>query len=193
MSFPRMRPYPQQGTITISDGDELPIQIGGSFLRVREADQKFKILLDDDVELIAELNDVFRLNNGDKFKKLTVRNESGFPLTFQLEIGDGSVETNKLTISGGITVISGGLTGSYGTKVIGVAQSEVFAADTASKGYLISNQGSAAIYLGTDENVTTANGFPLLAGATMGWDCRDALHAISSTAGQDLRYMKAEG
>ena len=102
MSFPRMRPYPQQGSIAIANGDELHIPIGGSFLRVREADQAFKIVLDQDVELAAEENDVFRLKEGDKFKSITVFNNSGAVLTFQLEIGDGSVETNNISISGTI-------------------------------------------------------------------------------------------
>lgn len=104
MAKPRVRQYPNQGTITIADGDQHVIERGGTFVRVRKADAEFKLLLDDDVENIAQQDNVFKMTEGDSFKKVTVVNDTGAPLTFQLEIGRGEVTSNAFSISDGVGV-----------------------------------------------------------------------------------------
>lgn len=100
---PRLRPYPQSGTIAISNGDELPVPRPGNFIRVRSADQTFTLKVDNDVELVAQQNDVYRFPESD-FKTLSIVNDSGSTLNVQLEIGFGSVETNNVSISGTLKV-----------------------------------------------------------------------------------------
>ncbi|PCI54040.1 MAG: hypothetical protein COB36_11070 [Alphaproteobacteria bacterium] len=94
---PRIRPYPNRDPLAIAAGEEHPISRGGTFLRVRTADQKFRIVFDDRDEVIAEINDVFEFTDA-SFKKVTVVNDSAYVLNFQLEIGDGSIKTNKISI-----------------------------------------------------------------------------------------------
>jgi hypothetical protein len=56
----------------------------------------------------------------------------------------------------------------------------------------IFNNGAAAIFLGFDANVTTANGFPVPAGSGFSINSeanQNTLWAISGTAGQDVRVI----
>lgn len=55
----------------------------------------------------------------------------------------------------------------------------------------IYNNGTAPIYIGFDLNVTTANGFPIPAGASIAVSASglQQLFAISGTAGQDVRVL----
>lgn len=100
MAVPRLRPYPQNGTITIADGETHIIRRGGNFVRVRQADQEFSIVFDEDAEVTASQNDEFTLNESDEFKFLSIINNSGGSLTFQLDIGFGKVRTNNVSING---------------------------------------------------------------------------------------------
>jgi hypothetical protein len=104
MARPRSRAYPNSGTITIADGDTYPINVTGNFINVKTADQPFIIVLDGTNELQAAANRRFKLTEQDTFKKLDIVNNSGSPLTFQLEVGFGSIESDDVTIVGGVKV-----------------------------------------------------------------------------------------
>ena len=101
----RLRPYPQQGPITIANGVELPVERGGEFFRVRSANAEFTVRVDEDVELKVAQNGVYRFRDV-PFSKLTIINDSGDDLSFQLEVGRGEVETNSVSISGVLSVQS---------------------------------------------------------------------------------------
>ncbi|MCB1557228.1 MAG: hypothetical protein KDJ15_07955 [Alphaproteobacteria bacterium] len=189
MAKPRFRPYPQAGTITIANGEEHVIKKGGNFLRVKSADQTFTLRLDDDVELIASVNDVFRLTEEDAFKELTVVNDSGSSLTFQLEIGFGAVDTNSLSIAGTVKT-AGGATRTHGVDTVGVAASQLMAQNNDRTGWFVYNNGTVPIYIGSDNTVTTANGTPIPVGGGLGGDDTDEVWAISGTAGQDVRHWE---
>jgi predicted phage tail protein len=118
-------------------------------------------------------------------------NDSGSSLTFQLDIGEGGVETNSLSISGTVKT-SGGATRTHGASTVGVAASQLIAQNNDRTGWLVTNNGTATIYIGSDNTVTTANGTPVLAGATIGGDDTDEVWAISGTAGQDARHWEVD-
>lgn len=100
MSRPRMRPYPQNGPTTIADGATRIFNVPGTFVNVKEANASFVIRVDDTEEWAAAGNRRFKLSDGDAFKKVEVINNSGGNLTFQLEIGFGTIESDDVTITG---------------------------------------------------------------------------------------------
>ena len=104
MARPRFRAYPNNGTITISDGETYPLNVRGNFINVKSADQQFKILLDGQEELQAAQNRRFRLSENDTFNLVEIVNDSGNSLTFQLEIGFGGVESDDVSITGAVAV-----------------------------------------------------------------------------------------
>ena len=187
---PRLNQYPKGGSIIISDGTIYPVERGGSFIRIRTASVPFTLRIDDDQELTVQENDVFRYKES-PFGKLEVINDSGTNLTFQLEIGDGSVETNNVAISGDIDIAMAS-TRSHSNETVGTAAVQLLAGNTSRKGWKVVNNGTVPIYLGSDNPVTTANGEPLAVGAAAGWDDQDELWAISGTAGQDVRVTEIE-
>lgn len=192
MVKPRFRQYPQNGTITIADGTTHIIETGGNFVRVKQADQDFNLVLDDDIELNASVNDVFRFTEGDTFKRVVVQNNSGADLTFQLEIGFGAVDTNTLSIQGSVKT-AGGSTRNYGSDTLSTTAKEIISSNINRTGWEIYNNSSVTIYIGSDSSVTASNGRPIPAGGSFGWNDTDAVFAIAeSGSGNDIRYQEVE-
>lgn len=104
MAKPRLRAYPKNGPITIADGEIYKIGRGGNFIRIKNASSEFTLRLDDGMEMPSVQNDVFRMTDGDFFGSVEVVNDTGGDLTFQLQIGQGAVETNNISISGDINI-----------------------------------------------------------------------------------------
>jgi len=186
---PRLNQYPEN-PLTIAAGEEYPIRRGGSFIRIRNASTTFKLRIDNDQILSMQENDVLRFREA-PFKMVEVVNDSGGILTFQLEIGDGAVETNNVSISGDIKIAQGS-TRAHSVASVGVAATLLLAANPARKGWKVVNNGTVPIFLGSDAGVTIANGEPLAVGAAAGWDDKDALYAISTVAAQDVRVTEIE-
>ena len=107
MGYPRITQYPKN-PITIADGETYIIRAGGDFIRVRRANATFRMTLDGQTELNVEQNDVARMTAGDTFKVIVIENTSGGDLEFQLEIGQGAIETNNVSISGILQVENAG-------------------------------------------------------------------------------------
>lgn len=110
-----------------------------------------------------------------------------------LKITDGDVTDNRLV---GQVDISGGLrqaanrTTSYGNAVVGLAASNVVAANTSRANVLIQNLGPGIIYQGTDNAVTTANGIQIPVGGAITVTHDDDVYLISDTANTDVRYQE---
>ena len=101
MSKRSLRAYPASGTEAVPNGGVRNHAVGGNFINVKSADQSFKIVVDDTYALNAEANRRFSI---DEFKKVTVENDSGSTLNYQLEIGFGKIETDDVSIVGAIKV-----------------------------------------------------------------------------------------
>lgn len=110
-----------------------------------------------------------------------------------LKISDGDVTDNRLV---GQVDISGGLrqaanrTTSYGNAVVGLAASNVVAANTSRANVLIQNLGPGIVYHGTDSAVTTANGIQIPVGGAIPITHDDDVYLISDTANTDVRYLE---
>lgn len=81
MAKPRFRAYPNDGAITIADGDTHFFNVVGSFINVKQANADFVIVLDGTNELQAAQNRRFRLTEGDSFERVEVVNNSGGSLS----------------------------------------------------------------------------------------------------------------
>lgn len=197
MSFPRLRPYPQNGTLSVANGANHVINRGGTFVRVREADQAFKILLDDDVELKAELNDIFRLKDGDSFDRVTIINDSGATLAFQLEIGFGGVETNNVSLSGTLKTAAQGHASLVTTADDSIAATTtvlVLAANTDRKEAIITNlaDNGAKIRVG-DSNTGASRGVELSPGQSITLETTAAIYVYNAgAASQSVALLEVE-
>jgi hypothetical protein len=68
---------------------------------------------------------------------------------------------------------------------------QVLAANTARQSALFYNNGTQTIYLGKDNTVTTSNGMPLTAGASLeDRESIDAWYAIVASGTGDLRIIE---
>lgn len=74
---------------------------------------------------------------------------------------------------------------------VGVAQSAILSANPSRKLMMIQNLGSAAIYVGFGNNITTATGFQIAPQQTFIDDhFLGIVNAISGSAGQDVRIVE---
>tara|TARA_R110002124_G_scaffold266813_1_gene433800 strand:+ start:10492 stop:11067 length:576 start_codon:yes stop_codon:yes gene_type:complete len=190
MSKLRLSQYPTKGTITIADGEELQVNVAGTFCRVRSADQDFLIHFDNGSSAHVGLNDALNFDKEQAFNNLMIVNDSGAALTFQLDIGYGSVETNSLAINGTVKT-AGGAARAHDVDTVGVAAVQLMAQNNSRTGWFIYNNGTAPIFVGSDNTITAANGTPIPVGGGMGGDDTDEIWAISGTAGHDVRHWEA--
>lgn len=84
---------------------------------------------------------------------------------------------------------------SYNTVSVGSTATVILASNPERKGCLIANAGSATLYIGMDSAVTTANGTPLAAGATLvntGFldAYRGAIYGVCVSGTLDIRYWE---
>lgn len=79
----------------------------------------------------------------------------------------------------------------WGNVTIGTSAAVIKAANVDRFGIAVFNLGSATVYLGKDNTVTVAAGFPLLSNQGLYFDgYTGALWGISGTASQDVRYLE---
>lgn len=83
----------------------------------------------------------------------------------------------------------------YGTITVTNAATSILAANNERKGSLIFNASNQTVYLGMDSSVTTSNGLPLLANASMQnsgqnevW--KGAIYGIVASATADCRFWE---
>ena len=69
---------------------------------------------------------------------------------------------------------------------------EVVAANASRKSILIQNNGTVTCYLGIDNSVTDATGFPLEVSESVMFYNQDAIWGITTALTADIRYMEVE-
>lgn len=67
---------------------------------------------------------------------------------------------------------------------------QIIAANASRAALLITNAGTATVYLGSNNSVTTSNGFALAAGATVGLPQVTALWGIVASTSQTVAYLE---
>tara|TARA_B100001989_G_C24523661_1_gene457337 strand:+ start:654 stop:1301 length:648 start_codon:yes stop_codon:yes gene_type:complete len=206
MSGPRVRPYPERGTIAIANGEEFNINISGTFVRVRTADQTFKLVFDDVDYLVAEQDDLFRFDQGAGFRGVRIVNDSGNTLNVQLEIGSGDIRSNRTSITAAVKVKNddapNNVLTTENTKASTITTTEaVTVADGAAAAVLVAANANrrtlilenldviGSIWVG-DSNVAVGRGKSLSGGETLilGQECggfSGALYAVNSS-GYDM-------
>lgn len=179
---PRIDQYPRSGSLTIADGQIYEIRRGGDFVRIKTASADIKLRIDNDQELTLSQNDVLRFQNA-PFKGLEVINNSGGNLSFQIEVGEGGVETNNVSISGALDVSKSATLDTAADQSIssGGSPTSIAAANTARRELIVQNLDPAnAVRIG-DTNITATRGIKLDAGATF----------VLSTTAQVYAYHEA--
>lgn len=78
---------------------------------------------------------------------------------------------------------------SFGAVAVGIAATQIVAANTSRRSVLVQNKGAASVYVGPANTVTTATGIEVASGGSLTFTCASALFGISGTAGQDVRYL----
>lgn len=184
---PRSSAYPKNGAITIAAGKTHPINKGGNFIHVLEANEEFTIRMDSKDEFAAGQNRKIYLDGEDAYEKLEVINDSGSDLTFQLVVGFGRVESDDVTISGQIAIETptGMETPAAVSVINGGGAQTVLSASTARRQAVIMNTDTSnSIWIG-DSNVdsATGRGIELAPGMYFTFECEDALYADNTSGG----------
>ncbi len=98
---------------------------------------------------------------------------------------DGHVKVDALVLATPSTTFT------YAAVTMGVAAAVIKVANSSRLGIAVFNLGTAIVYLGYDNTVTVAAGFPLLSNQGLYFDgYTGALWGISGTAAQDVRYLE---
>lgn len=181
----------------IKAGDEFPVNIEGSMIYCLESTGPLFLRIGDNGNRIRfNEGDKYRLPDGFRFTHFYLINETGGSITAQIGVGDGDINiANAVTLTGTATidgVVRGGNVGANGTVTVGTSAVQVIAANDANTGWIIQNLGAAAIFIGSSNAVTTANGIWIEEnGGQLSWDHRGDVYAISGSAGNDVRFFRS--
>lgn len=171
---------------TLAANQEINPTLQGNFLRCFEGSAPF-VVQPSDLNPV-ELQKGIGIDFGQTFNNVRIVN-GATAQTIELYAGTGTVLDNRLVTSGGVN-IKANTTVDYGAVTVGTVASLVLAANTARASALIANNSGAIIYVGSDNLVTTANGFPLGAGQTMTITHDNAIYAISTSSGLNVRFIE---
>ena len=129
-------------------------------------------------------------------KRMTLINTSGAPLTLTYGIAVGSINDDRLNVSGTITVTgsvsttTASVLASIADVVIGAAAlTAVQAANTARRGLIITNVGANSVRIGDSTTTAAARGAPLLVNQTLTLETQNAVSAFS-TLGTTLAVLE---
>lgn len=197
MARPRFRSYPNNGTITIANGETYPINVVGNFINVKSADQAFTIRLDGTEELRAEQNRRFKLTEDDSFSVVEVVNDSGANLTFQIEVGFGSVESDDVSISGTVNVeiqAHSGLSTTADDSIAATTTEQVLASNANRKEAIIGNLASNSDVVRVGDNNTGAGrGIELSPGQFLTLETTAAIYVYNAhSSAQSVCILEVE-
>jgi hypothetical protein len=193
-----MQAYPKNGTLALADGDSVPYDgLVASVISVAQADRSFIIKIDDTYELVGRNNKRYRMPEGKTFTKVEVINESGATLNFQLEIGDGGVESDDVTIVGTVAVAvqaHSGLSTSPDDSITANTTEEVLAANTNRKEAWITNLSANTDVIRVGDSSTDATqGFEIAPGQTAVIQTTAAIYVHNTKASdQSVALMEIE-
>ena len=122
----------------------------------------------------------------DQFKIVEIINRSTAQ-TVGVYIGDGLISDSR---SGGTVTVGSNPTASYGAVTVTNAATLVKGALSTRGKFMVQNLGGVAIYLGTDNSVSTLNGVKIQSGGSMEISFQDAVYCISSGIDCDVRYIE---
>lgn len=103
-----------------------------------------------------------------------------------------STRATEATLAGVRTEVERSDTRNYGTVTVqSVSATQILAANSTRKSYLIYNNGNVNVYLGSDNSVTSANGMPLVPGALAYEVCdKGIIYGRAASATCDIRYFE---
>lgn len=140
-----------------------------------------------------------RLGDRQGFSKFYIKNTAQAGEWVKIIVTDGNddfyVENSDLGV---ITEISepiktkGGAGRTHGVDTVGTSAVELMAANADRTGWYVFNNGSVDIFIGDSGAVTDADGTPVPPKTGIGGDDGDAIHAISGSAGQDVRHFEVQ-
>jgi len=144
----------------------------------------------------------YELPQGNTYNKLLLYNPEAVPTTVKLILSIGDVRDNRMSVAGQINTsdllvlqqLQGNMLplGHGAEKIIGVAQSQILAANVNRIGFSVQAKSTngGIIYVGFADSVTTGNWVAeLQAGMSYTLDnYRGPIHAISDTANQKLGW-----
>lgn len=76
----------------------------------------------------------------------------------------------------------------FGPITVNATATVIVALNSSRNSVAIANTGSVTVYVG-DANVTTANGFPIAAGASLGLNTTSAVYGIVATGTGTVAYI----
>lgn len=86
-------------------------------------------------------------------------------------------------------VTRSGQTIDHAAVTVGTTAAQIVAADADRTRITIMNNSASIIYVGKDNAVTTSNGLPVVGGGAVTLETGAAVWGISSSAGNDIRYL----
>lgn len=168
-------------TFTLGAGEEINPALNGDYIACTQAGDSFTLQPED--QDATEFEAMWALRTPELFKR--VRIYSAVAQTIKLMVGRGEFKDRRASGQ-----LAGASANNYGAVTVGTSAVLIAAADLERRSILIQNLGAAAIFVGSDNSVTTANGIKVPAGGSYTADNTTTVYAISGAAGQDVRYSE---
>lgn len=169
----QFRTYPG---ITVAAGEQKTINVTGSYLSCYAASDDFRIAFDDGVQ-----SDFFggaevllpghqEKDRPETFTKVTIINPNAGTLTVSLAVSFGEFRDRRLTAIGSIATLakkSPADTLDLDATTVAAAATQILTGHADNAAVIVTNIGANTVYIGSDNTVTTGDGHPLAAGATL--------------------------
>lgn len=136
------------------------------------------------------------VNLGETFARLTLINTGASPITITVAVAIGSVNDDRLNVSGTINVTSStaapvinvATTGAATNSVVSVtnAATQIVPSNSVRGSLLFRNQGAVYIFVGSSAAVTTANGVLVKAGEFFSSTTRGAVFGITAAGSSNV-------
>lgn len=176
-------------TNVLAAGETIHKDMVGEFIYFSSVSGAVQVSLDNESPVTVDAVTTVRLPVEDEFKKISITNNTGATITVKYYVGFGEIRRDSVSISGSI-VVAGGTGLNYGTVTVDTSVDLIIAANTSRTAWSICNNGAVTVFIGDDNTVTAANGFPILAGEKFSGSGEHAIYGITGSGSVDVRYVE---
>jgi len=178
-----------QETVDIPANSSLTVNLLGQAFSILDIAGDITIKIDNQDESDIDAGIGFALDETDNAQKLRFFDKSGTGSSVTYAYGRGSIRDDRKTILGTI-VTQGGSTRDHGATSVSTSAKKIIDANADRTGWIIKNNGSETIYVGSTSSLTTNNGFPVEPDGALSGDDTDNVYAIADSGSQNIRFYE---
>lgn len=176
----------------IPAGGELTYSQYGSMVTNLDSDGNLSIRMDGGNKTRFNKGDKYELPPGDRFRNLTIINETGAAVTVTVGVGIGNISvSNAVNVTNTVSVQQiGGAGLNHNRVAVDNTADLILAANSSRLSWSIYNGGAETVYIGDTNAVTTTTGYPLVPGAHLSGNGRHDIYGITAAGSVNVQYLE---